>query len=146
MLKECTKLHEALVFFHIFFYILRLWLLQCCRHFCADSRNTHHSSYGRSLPLTEKSCAVHLSNHHKCKPSRKFALFSNSGKRVFKKSIEKETSLTTGFSKWCELFIGIVQAFSLRSLFVFIKLILYKRAFEACDLHFAIFKKLEKKE
>lgn len=34
---------------------------------------------------------------------------------------------------------------SCRSLFVFIKVILYKRAFEACDLHFTIFKKLEKR-
>lgn len=94
----------------------------------------------------EKSSAMHLSSHHqKCKPPRKLALLSNLGKKVFKKSIEKETSLTTGFSKWCELFLGVVQAFSLRSLFVFIKLILYKRAFEACDLHFTIFKKLEKR-
>lgn len=66
-------------------------------------------------------------------------------KQSLKKSIGKETSLTAGFSKRCELFLGVVQAFSLHSLFVFIKLILYKRAFEACDLHFMIFKKLEKR-
>lgn len=52
--------------------------------------------------------------------------------------MEKEMLLPTGFSKWCELFLEIVLSFSLRSLFVFIKLILYKRALEACDLHFAI--------
>lgn len=66
-------------------------------------------------------------------------------KQSLKKSTEKETSLTAGFSKWCELFLGVVQAFSLHSLFVFIKLILYKRAFEARDLHFMILKKLEKR-
>lgn len=64
-------------------------------------------------PRLEKSSAMHLSSHHqRCKPPRKFALLGNlDKKRVFKKSIEKETSLTTGFSKWCELFLGVVQAF-----------------------------------
>lgn len=54
--------------------------------------------------------------------------------------------LPTGLSKWCELFLGIALSFALRSLFVFIKLILYKRAFKACDLHFAIRKETGGKE
>lgn len=69
-------------------------------------------------PRLKKSSAMHLSSHHqKCKPPRKLALLSNLKKKVFNKSTEKETLLTIGFSEWSKLFLEVVQAFSLRSLF-----------------------------
>lgn len=74
-------------------------------------------------PRLEKSNATHLLTHHqKCKPPRKLTLLSNfEKKKVFKKSMDKEMLLPTGFSKWHEVFLGVVQAFSLHSIFVFYK-------------------------
>lgn len=91
---------------------------------------------------------MHLSTHHqKCKPPRKLTLLSNfEKKKVFKKSTDKEMLLPTGFSKWHELFLGVVQAFSLHSLFDFIKLILYKRALELCGLHLPLKNEKKKKK